>query len=168
MSMRKASRFKVVDGTHRPRRAKAQAGPLRCGKPKMPTDISKGAAEHWDHFANVLMAHQVLTPHHERPLREICETVALIDQLRRHVAKHGAVIGTTNTRGDPKSVSNPAVGLLLQAKKTLFNELAHFGLTPRSIGTVELFEPAAAKRGTKARKSASGQADDDFFGDTNR
>jgi P27 family predicted phage terminase small subunit len=119
--------------THRGRpQSNAAATALGVGSPERPLTLSEGAAKYWDQWEPVLVQANLLSPVDSASFTELCETAALIDDLRARLREDGLL--TVNQYG--AATASGAAKLLLDNQKMLLSLMRRFGLTPSDRSTM--------------------------------
>jgi P27 family predicted phage terminase small subunit len=127
--------------THRGRpQINAAATALGIGAPDRPATLSEGASKYWDQWEPVLVQANLLSPVDSASFTELCETAALIDDLRARLREDGPL--TTNQYG--AATASGAAKLLLDNQRLLLQLMRRFGLTPSDRSTMRTQLPPTA------------------------
>ena len=151
---RKPDAQKVVQGTFQKCRSNPDAPTAPDDLPVAPDSMPLTECEHFNRLVAILEGMGLASAADVDALGMAAKRLAEIDACDCEIAENGAVVDTTNTRGERMLRGNPAVRMRSEAMRHLQSLLAEFGLTPAARSKVSAKKAAPktsafTKRGAK-------------------
>ena len=133
---RKPDSQKVVQGTFQKCRSNPDTPTPADDLPLAPTSLTDAERTHFVTLCKRIADMGVASSTDTEALTMAAKRLAEIDACDLQIATNGAVVDTTNTRGERMLRGNPAVRMRSEAMRHLQSLLAEFGLTPAARSKV--------------------------------